>query len=99
MIFGLLSGFGKPARALGFAIALAFMSMGTTAAHAEDTTPRQHLEDAANSFIQALDLLLRTIPQYAAPEVLENGDIIIRRKNPKDEETSPEPEAKNETRT
>ena len=33
----------------------------------------------------ALDLLMKTIPQYAAPEVLPNGDIIIRRLHPEDE--------------
>ena len=32
----------------------------------------------------ALDLLIENIPQYAAPEVLDNGDIIIRRLHPED---------------
>ena len=30
----------------------------------------------------ALDLVLKAIPQYEAPEILKNGDILIRRKNP-----------------
>ena len=34
---------------------------------------------------EALDLVLKAIPQYEAPEILENGDIIIRRKNPKED--------------
>ena len=29
--------------------------------------------------LQALELMVSAIPQYAPPEVLENGDIIIRR--------------------
>jgi hypothetical protein len=32
--------------------------------------------------LQALDLLLKTVPQYAAPEMQPNGDIIIRRLHP-----------------
>lgn len=34
----------------------------------------------------ALNLLIETIPQYASPEVLPNGDIIIRRLHPEDED-------------
>ena len=34
----------------------------------------------------ALELILKTIPQYSAPEVLQNGDIIIRRVVPEKEE-------------
>ena len=32
--------------------------------------------------LNALSLILKSIPQYKAPEVLENGDIIIRRVRP-----------------
>ena len=32
--------------------------------------------------MRALDLLIMTVPRYAAPEVLPNGDIIIRRLDP-----------------
>jgi len=46
--------------------------------------------------MDALKLFVDAIPQYEAPEILENGDIIIRKKNkdsedeeaPKTEETS-----------
>lgn len=44
--------------------------------------------------LQALDLLIKTIPQYAAPEVQPNGDIIIRRLHPEEDqpqETDHEP--------
>jgi hypothetical protein len=30
-----------------------------------------------------------SVPQYAAPEVLPNGDIILRRLNPKDDAEEP----------
>lgn len=46
-------------------------------------TPEELFEEGSKMIIQALDLILKTIPQYAAPEVLENGDIIIRRIKPK----------------
>ena len=38
--------------------------------------------------LQALELFINTIPQYEEPEVLENGDIIIRRKPKKLEQPS-----------
>lgn len=46
-------------------------------------------DDAAEAAKEALGKILRSlsgvidsIPQYQAPEVLPNGDIILRRKNP-----------------
>ena len=40
------------------------------------------IEEGAKMIFDALDLLLKAVPQYEAPEILENGDILIRRKNP-----------------
>jgi len=37
------------------------------------------IEDGMKMILNALQLILKSIPQYKAPEVLENGDIIIRR--------------------
>jgi len=48
--------------------------------------PRELLEGATKMMLQALELMLNAIPQYEAPEVLENGDIIIRRKPQKREQ-------------
>lgn len=51
----------------------------------EGSTPPavvDELETAARHLVTALELLVRSIPQYEAPEVLENGDIIIRRQRP-----------------
>lgn len=45
-------------------------------------TPREMLEDATRKAMQAFELMLKAIPQYEAPEILDNGDIIIRRKRP-----------------
>ena len=32
--------------------------------------------------LDALELFIQNIPQYEAPEILDNGDIIIRRVRP-----------------
>jgi len=39
-------------------------------------------EDAMLQLMLALQLMISAIPQYEMPEVLDNGDIIIRRKQP-----------------
>ena len=53
--------------------------------------PTQEMEqlarEAAEQLMFALSAMLAAIPQYEAPEVLPNGDIIIRRKLPE----APEP--------
>jgi hypothetical protein len=53
--------------------------------------PEAFLEDVTKEVFRVLELILRSIPQYAAPEVLENGDIIIRRIHPKPETPAPAP--------
>ena len=40
------------------------------------------LEEGAKRVIDALGLFMQAIPTYELPEVLPNGDIIIRRKKP-----------------
>ena len=52
-------------------------------------TPSELLKDATRGILKALGLILQSIPQYEAPEILDNGDIILRRKHPK-----PEPDRK-----
>ena len=36
--------------------------------------------EAVENIMRALDLFVQSIPQYEAPEVMPNGDIVIRRK-------------------
>lgn len=45
--------------------------------------------EALTKIMRALNLLIDTVPQYAAPEVLPNGDIILRRLRPNDHEEEP----------
>ena len=44
------------------------------------------IEDGMNIILNSLKLLLKSIPQYKGPEVLKNGDIIIRRVPPEEKQ-------------
>jgi hypothetical protein len=59
-------------------------SLQDNAAEAE-----QLANEALAKMMKALDLLIMTVPRYAAPEVLPNGDIIIRRLDPDENEDEP----------
>lgn len=58
-----------------------------------DDSDRKRAEEMAKqgiqNLLQAMELLLQTIPQYEMPVIDENGDIIIRRKRPKGEGSKP----------
>jgi hypothetical protein len=41
------------------------------------------LKEGLQTILRALETMFKSVPQYEIPEVLENGDIIIRRKKPK----------------
>lgn len=56
-------------------------------------TPRELLDDATEKMMQALRLMLMAVPQYALPEINDNGDIIIRRIRPDEGRQVPSPEA------
>lgn len=58
----------------------------------ESQSPNQLLEDAGRQITRALELMLKAIPQYEMPEVLDNGDIIIRKVQPKPSGEKPSPE-------
>jgi hypothetical protein len=51
------------------------------------------LREGAEKMIKALQGLIQSIPQYEAPKVLDNGDIILRRKAP----DAPDPDAPKRT--
>lgn len=77
------------------AAAVALMVTGLAAAPgagaAAEPSQRERAEEFARQgverLMQALDLLIESIPQYEMPFVDENGDIIIRRRR----DTEPEP--------
>lgn len=51
--------------------------------------PEELASEGIQSLLQAMELMLMAIPQYEAPFINENGDIIIRRKNPSDDRRTP----------
>lgn len=51
-------------------------------AQAENQQPDEMISEGASLIINAIELMLQAIPTYEAPEVLPNGDIIIRRVDP-----------------
>ncbi|MEQ8709918.1 MAG: hypothetical protein RIC36_13060 [Rhodospirillales bacterium] len=73
------------------ATTLALSLAAGSAVAAEKPTPEQLLEDGASKILSAIQLLLLAIPQYEAPVILDNGDILIRRvpRDPRDPEASP----------
>lgn len=85
-------------RIIGIAVAVA-MAVGPSvvaapsfAAEEEDPALEEKLDEAEKafkdtvaSFLRIIEGLVKSIPQYEAPEMLDNGDIIIRRKHPEPE--------------
>ena len=70
-------------KGLFLAISLAFTLSTSNVVYADEKkSPEVIIEEGAKMIFEALDLVLKVIPQYEAPEILENGDIIIRRKIP-----------------
>jgi hypothetical protein len=84
---------------LAAAVIAAFATLAgpLPAAAAEEETPSELAREGMERMLRAIELMIEMIPQYEVPEVLENGDIIIRRKNPRPDEE--EEEAVDETRT
>jgi len=57
----------------------------------ESGDPSEIAREGLEKIMRALGLMIENIPQYEMPELLDNGDIIIRRKKPGPEEEEPEP--------
>jgi len=91
-----------PAALLGAALALsplaAVQAQSPTPKDPQQDSPSEMAREGLERMMRALRLLVESIPQYELPEVLENGDIIIRRKNPDRKPEAEEPEF-NETST
>ncbi len=67
-------------RASALALVLTFASAPAMAGTTQDEVERLARE-AADSIVKALSIILLAIPQYEMPEILPDGDIIIRRKH------------------
>lgn len=66
----------------------------------QDDRPGALAREAIEKMMRALSLAIENLPQYAPPEFNENGDIIIRRLNPRAEKPRTRtPNNPDETRT
>jgi hypothetical protein len=65
---------------LASALALPLMTAPAFADEQDDAMAQA--EQAVQNLLLALDLIIASIPQYEMPEIMENGDIIIRRVQP-----------------
>ncbi|MEH6476862.1 MAG: hypothetical protein V7727_14315 [Sneathiella sp.] len=70
----------------GTTIAVFVTATTLVGASADEKGADELAVEGLSKLMNALSLFVDAIPQYSAPEILENGDIIIRRKNKNTEE-------------
>ncbi len=75
------------------AILAALLWLGAAPSSAQDDDLSDQAREGMEQLMRALELFIDRIPQYEAPEMNEDGDIIIRRKR-----TAPPDEAPEEPR-
>lgn len=75
-------------------------ALPVTAVHAQSGTTEppsatDRLQEGAAALVEGLRMLMDQLQSYEAPEVLPNGDIIIRRRPPAEEsKPAPKPDEK-----
>jgi hypothetical protein len=88
------------ATALVVAAAQPALAQAQSPAPPQEERPGALARDAIERMMRALSLAIENLPQYGLPELNENGDIIIRRLNPRAEKPRPrQPGNPDETRT
>jgi hypothetical protein len=63
---------------------------GVANAASDEPSTEESVRDGLQRVLDAIELFFQNIPQYEGPEVLDNGDIIIRRKPPQADEDDKE---------
>lgn len=85
-----------PALLAALFVAVAFSAAPARAADAPAVPPRQEdplglfgprLRDALQNLSRSLAEVFQSLPRYGAPQMLDNGDIVIRRMPPARPET------------
>ena len=77
---------------------VALMLSNPTLSYAQSNQPPDQLmENGVKMILDAMEIFIQNLPQYEAPEVLDNGDIIIRRKRPKNEKSNENSETQTRT--
>lgn len=72
----------RPTRLLSILCVCTALAASPAAASDQDGSPEDLAREGIGKIVSALEMLLMTIPTYEAPEILPNGDIIIRRVDP-----------------
>ena len=89
---GELSEEKKMKRIVSASAMIVFLAFGSPAlAQSNDSKPEDLAVEGIAKLMDALGAFRKSIPQYEAPTMNENGDIIIRRKRPKNDDKKPEP--------
>ncbi|MEK9672835.1 MAG: hypothetical protein VW268_10090 [Rhodospirillaceae bacterium] len=70
-------------------VAVAILAAPAAQAQSDKKDPEQLLEEGTRTILRAFELFIQTIPQYEMPEVMPNGDIIIRHKPPRGDDGKP----------
>jgi hypothetical protein len=74
-----------------FALSILTVPFAASADSLQDNTAEAErlANDAVDKIMKALNLMIMSVPRYGAPEVLPNGDIIIRRLDPPEDSDKP----------
>ena len=74
-----------------FALSILTVPLAANADSLQDNTAEAErlANDAVDKIMKALNLMIMSVPRYGAPEVLPNGDIIIRRLDPQEDSNKP----------
>lgn len=94
--------FRRAAAAAAVWLAMAVAAPGPAAAQSDPPAgrpPSEVLEETTQRVLELFRNLIGAIPQYEAPVVLDNGDILIKRKRPEPESPPPGNESPTRTRT
>ncbi len=65
---------------LGGIAGVSMLALMQPMAFADEKGADELAVEGLSKLMDALSMFVEAIPQYSAPEILENGDIIIRRK-------------------
>ena len=77
---------------------VALMLTNPTLSYAQSNQPPDQLmENGVKMILDAMKIFIQNLPQYETPEVLDNGDIIIRRKRPENEKSNENSETQTRT--
>lgn len=66
----------------GAAALIALLAVAPASAMASDNDVERLAREGAEKFVEALETLIQRMPRYEMPEITDEGDIIIRRRDP-----------------